>query len=50
MANPRKPPNIENILRRNKVKLVPFLQGFHNDREDEQFSVRATLRHKSGID
>lgn len=35
MANPKKPPQIEAILRRNKVKLVAFLQNFHNDREGE---------------
>jgi calcium binding protein 39 len=33
VANPKKPPNIEAILRRNKDKLVSFLQGFHNDRD-----------------
>lgn len=33
MANPKKPPQIEAILRRNKVKLVEFLKNFHNDRE-----------------
>lgn len=38
VANPKKPPQIENILRRNKDKLLVFLKGFHNDKEDEQFS------------
>ncbi|THU93326.1 Mo25-like protein [Dendrothele bispora CBS 962.96] len=38
VANPKKPPQIENILRRNKDKLLVFLQNFHNDKEDEQFS------------
>ncbi|KAF5340446.1 hypothetical protein D9758_013552 [Tetrapyrgos nigripes] len=38
VANPKKPPQIENILRRNKDKLLVFLQEFHNDKEDEQFS------------
>ncbi|KAH7912923.1 mo25 protein [Hygrophoropsis aurantiaca] len=38
VANPKKPPQIEAILRRNKEKLLVFLQGFHNDKEDEQFS------------
>ncbi|KZT53597.1 mo25 protein [Calocera cornea HHB12733] len=38
VANPRKPPQIENILRRNKDKLLNFLRDFHNDREDEQFT------------
>ena len=30
MANPKKPPQIENILRRNKDKLLVFLKNFHN--------------------
>ncbi|GJJ12476.1 hypothetical protein Clacol_006718 [Clathrus columnatus] len=38
VANPKKPPSIENILRKNKEKLLVFLKGFHNDKEDEQFS------------
>ncbi|KAJ7869661.1 armadillo-type protein [Mycena leptocephala] len=38
VANPKKPPQIETILRRNKDKLLVFLQNFHNDKEDEQFS------------
>ncbi|KAI0794978.1 Mo25-like protein [Abortiporus biennis] len=38
VANPKKPPQIENILRRNKEKLLQFLQNFHNDKEDEQFT------------
>ena len=39
VANPKKPPQIEAILRRNREKLLTFLRGFHNDKEDEQFSV-----------
>lgn len=39
VANPKKPPQIEAILRRNKEKLLIFLKDFHNDKEDEQFSV-----------
>ncbi|KAF8511466.1 mo25 protein [Gautieria morchelliformis] len=39
VANPKKPPQIESILRRNKDKLLAFLKDFHNDKEDEQFSV-----------
>lgn len=35
VANPRKPPHIENILRRNKAKLCTFLQGFQNDKNGE---------------
>ncbi|KAK4052829.1 Hym1p [Microbotryomycetes sp. JL201] len=38
VANPKKTPQIEAILRRNKVKLIEFLQKFHNDRNDEQFN------------
>lgn len=38
VANPRKPPQIEAILRRNRDKLLAFLQGFHNDKDDEQFT------------
>jgi hypothetical protein len=33
VANPKKPPQIETILRRNKDKLLVFLQNFHNDKE-----------------
>jgi calcium binding protein 39 len=33
VANPKKPPQIETILRRNKDKLLVFLKGFHNDKE-----------------
>ena len=32
-ANPKKPPQIEAILRRNKEKLLEFLRDFHNDKE-----------------
>lgn len=39
VANPKKPPTVEAILRRNKDKLLSFLRAFHNDKEDEQFSV-----------
>lgn len=38
VANPKKPPQIETILRRNKDKLLKFLKEFHNDKEDEQFT------------
>ncbi|TCD69324.1 hypothetical protein EIP91_008080 [Steccherinum ochraceum] len=38
VANPKKPPQIEAILRRNKEKLLAFLKTFHNDKEDEQFT------------
>lgn len=33
VANPKKPPQIEGILRRNKDKLLVFLKNFHNDKE-----------------
>ena len=33
VANPKKPPQIENILKRNRDKLLVFLQNFHNDKE-----------------
>ena len=33
VANPKKPPQIETILRRNKEKLLNFLKTFHNDKE-----------------
>jgi len=33
VANPKKPPQIESILRRNKDKLLVFLKNFHNDKE-----------------
>ncbi|KAJ3554003.1 hypothetical protein NM688_g3326 [Phlebia brevispora] len=38
VANPKKPPQIETILRRNKEKLLAYLRNFHNDKEDEQFT------------
>ncbi|KAF8548724.1 mo25 protein [Imleria badia] len=38
VANPKKPPPIETILRRNKEKLLTFFKDFLNDKEDEQFS------------
>ena len=40
VANPRKPAHIENILRRNKAKLLTFLQGFHNDRDGKYYVLR----------
>jgi calcium binding protein 39 len=38
VANPKKPPQIETILRRNKEKLLVFLKNFHNDKDGELFS------------
>lgn len=37
VANPKKPPVIDNILKRNRERLVTFLSNFHNDKEDDQF-------------
>ena len=33
VANPKKPQQIETILRRNKDKLLIFLKDFHNDKD-----------------
>jgi calcium binding protein 39 len=33
VANPKKPPQIESILKRNRDKLLVFLKNFHNDKE-----------------
>ena len=38
VANPKKPPQIEIILRRNKEKLLNFLKTFHNDKEGACYS------------
>jgi len=40
VANPKKPPQIEIILRRNKDKLLVFLKNFHNDKEGALLSHR----------
>lgn len=37
VANPKKPPQIEAILRRNQDKLLVFLKGFHNDKDGTSF-------------
>jgi calcium binding protein 39 len=39
VANPKKPPQIEAILRRNKDKLLVFLKDFHNDKDGESAIV-----------
>ena len=39
VANPKKPPQIETILRRNKDKLLLFLKNFHNDKEGMYHSL-----------
>jgi calcium binding protein 39 len=38
VANPDKPADIADILACNKGKLVAFLQGFQNDKDDAQFA------------
>lgn len=43
VANPKKPAQIEAILRRNKVKLVEFLKNFHNDREGKLPALSRSL-------
>jgi len=43
VANPKKPPQIEAILRRNKDKLLVFLKDFHNDKDGESLAVVAIL-------
>lgn len=37
VANPNKPPDIQQILIRNKVKMLQYLTDFLSDREDDQF-------------
>lgn len=39
VANPKKPPQIETILRRNKDKLLQYLRNFHNDKEGMSFKL-----------
>ena len=38
VANPKKTETIQEILYRNKDKLIAFLRDFQKDREDEQFA------------
>lgn len=38
VANPKKGKPVMDILLKNKQKLLTFLEVFHNDREDDQFS------------
>ena len=42
VANPKKPPQIESILRRNKDKLLKFLKDFHNDKEGSFIAAACT--------
>lgn len=43
VANPQKPPQIVNILAKNRDKLLRFLDAFHIDKEDEQFEEEKEL-------
>ena len=43
VANPKKPPQIETILKRNKDKLLVFLKNFHNDKEGKHILVQGRL-------
>lgn len=43
VANPQKPPQIVNILAKNREKLLRFLDDFHLDKEDEQFEEEKEL-------
>jgi len=38
VANPHKPEPISNILKKNQTSLTDFLNQFHNENDDEQFS------------
>jgi calcium binding protein 39 len=51
VANPKKPPQIEIILRRNKEKLLNFLKTFHNDKEGAHahFSFLVWIHHPSAV-
>jgi len=37
VANPNKPPEVVDILRRNRAKLIQYLEQFQNDKDDPQF-------------
>lgn len=43
VANPQKPPQIINILAKNRERLLRFLDNFHIDKEDEQFDEEKEL-------
>ena len=43
VANPEKPADIVDILACNKGKLVAFLQGFQNDKDDSQFAEEKAM-------
>lgn len=37
VANPKKPVEVTSILYKNREKMIPFLEAFHIDKEDQQF-------------
>lgn len=39
VANPRKPPEITRILLNNKVKLIAYLENFHNERVSKLVAI-----------
>jgi calcium binding protein 39 len=43
VANPSKPADIVDILLLNKTRLVAFLQGFQNDKDDDQFTAEKQM-------
>ena len=43
VANPKKTPEITNILYKNKGKLIPFLEAFQTDKGEEQFNDEKRL-------
>mmetsp|Transcript_50560 Transcript_50560/g.130328 ORF Transcript_50560/g.130328 Transcript_50560/m.130328 type:complete len:99 (-) Transcript_50560:1940-2236(-) len=52
VANPKKSPAIQDILRKNQEKLLSYLSSFHNEKEeDEQFREEKGLvmREISGL-
>lgn len=43
VANPEKPREVLEILEANRDKLIAFLQGFQNDKDDEQFAEEKAM-------
>jgi calcium binding protein 39 len=43
VANPDKQSDVTEILAANKAKLISFLQGFQNEKEDEQFAEEKAM-------
>lgn len=50
VANPKKPPGIEAILRRNRERLLSFLANFHNDRDGACESASVLTPDEAFID